>query len=238
MRREGQDYPFAHAIVREGVYSSLLEVKKREIHQSVAEWFEDVDHVLWAEHLDRAENPEAVNAYLNAAESESKQFRFERALQLIGRGREIATDDGDVFHLLMLEGACQSDIGNPAEAVDVYRQAQDVATDDVGRCHAWIGLASGMRLVDEYDQALATLDRAEPIARDNEMHRELSQVHYYRGSIHFPLSNLEGCLEQHGLALDAARRAGTPEDEALVLSGLGDAIYMRGHMITAFGYYD
>ncbi len=39
---------------------------------------------------------------------------------------------------------------------------------------AWIGLASGMRLVDEYDQALATLDRAEPIARDNEMHREFS----------------------------------------------------------------
>lgn len=95
-----------------------------------------------------------------------------------------------------------------------------------------------MRLVDDYDQALATLDRAEPIARDNEMHRELSQVHYYRGSIYFPLSNLEGCLEQRGLALDHARQAGSPEEEALALSGLGDANYMRGHMIMAFGYYD
>ena len=178
VRREGQDYLFAHAIVREGVYSSLLEVKKREIHQRVAEWFENVDYVLRAEHLDRAENPDAVDAYRHAAEIESKQFRFERALQLIGRGREIATDDGDAFRLLMLEGTCQSDIGNPAEAVEIYRQAQDVATNDVGQCHAWIGLASGMRLVDDYDQALATLDRAEPIVRDNDMHRELSQVHY------------------------------------------------------------
>jgi tetratricopeptide (TPR) repeat protein len=238
VRRDGQDYMFAHAMVREGVYSSLLDVKKREIHQRAAEWFENIDYMLRAEHLDRAENPGAVDAYRHAAENESKQFRFERALQLIGRGREIATDDGDVFRLLMLEGVCQSDIGNPAEAVEIYRQAQDVATDDVGRCHAWIGLASVMRPVDDYDRALATLDRAEPIARDNDMHRELSQVHYYRGSIYFPLGNLEGCLEQHGLALEYARRACSAEEETLALSGLGDANYMRGHMIKAFGYYD
>ena len=52
------------------------------------------------------------------------------------------------------------------------------------------------------------------------------------------MGNLEGCLEQHGLALDHARRAGSAEEEALALSGLGDANYMRGHMITAFGYFD
>ena len=238
VRREGQDYQFSHAMVREGVYSSLLDAMKREIHNRAAEWFKDVDPVLRADHLGRAENPEAVNAYLEAAAMETEQFRFKRALQLIGRGREIATDDGDIFRLLMLEGTCQSDIGNPAEAVDVYRQARDVAIDDIGRCHASIGLASGMRLVDDYDNALSALDQAEPIARANDMHRELSQVHYYRGSIYFPLGNLEGCLEQHGLALDHARRAGSAEEEALALSGLGDANYMRGYMITAFGFYD
>ena len=95
-----------------------------------------------------------------------------------------------------------------------------------------------MRLVDDYEHALTALDLAEPVARDNHMHRELSQVHYYRGSIFFPLGNLEGGLEQHGLALDHARRAGEADEEAQALSGLGDANYMRGYMITAFGFYD
>jgi tetratricopeptide (TPR) repeat protein len=51
------------------------------------------------------------------------------------------------------------------------------------------------------------------------------------------MGNIEGCLEQHGRALDFAREAGSPESEARALGGLADAEYARGQMRTANGHF-
>jgi tetratricopeptide (TPR) repeat protein len=55
--------------------------------------------------------------------------------------------------------------------------------------------------------------------------------------LYFPLGNFDGCLEQHELALKFARDAGSVEDEARALGGLGDAYYQRGRMITAYEHF-
>jgi tetratricopeptide (TPR) repeat protein len=44
---------------------------------------------------------------------------------------------------------------------------------------------------------------------------------------------VDGCLEQHRLALAQAERAGSREAEARALGGLGDAYYLRGRMVSA-----
>ena len=53
-----------HALIQEGVYSSLLKPKLRELHKRLASWFAERDPVLRAQHLDRANDPEAPQALL------------------------------------------------------------------------------------------------------------------------------------------------------------------------------
>ena len=62
---------------------------------------------------------------------------------------------------------------------------------------------------------------------------DLARVHLLRGNLCFPKGDIQGCLENHGQALEIARRAGAAELEAAALGGLGDADYVRGRMISA-----
>ena len=62
---------------------------------------------------------------------------------------------------------------------------------------------------------------------------EQARIHFLRGNLYFPRGDIEGCLREHGIALELARRAGAAELEATALGGLGDAEYVRGRMISA-----
>ena len=55
--RMGDEFLFAHALIRDAVYDSLLKARRRELHRRAADWFAGRDLVLRAEHLDRAEDP-------------------------------------------------------------------------------------------------------------------------------------------------------------------------------------
>ncbi len=94
-----------------------------------------------------------------------------------------------------------------------------------------------MRVTDEYDEALAALDNAEAAATKDGLTLELARVHHLRGNLYFPLGNVEGCRDEHEKALEFARQARSPEAEARALSGLGDAHYTAGRMITAHDYF-
>ena len=59
VRPEGDDFLFAHALIRDAVYDTLLKASRRSLHRRAAGWFEGRDPVLYAEHLDRAEDPAA-----------------------------------------------------------------------------------------------------------------------------------------------------------------------------------
>ena len=84
--------PLSHALVRDGVYSSLLTARRKELHRLAADWFHKHDPILRAEHLDRAGDTAAAEAYLQAAKAEHHQFHFERAAALAKRGLEIVED--------------------------------------------------------------------------------------------------------------------------------------------------
>lgn len=237
IRPSGGEYLFSHALIWESVYSSLLHARRRELHLRAAGRFAEKDPALRAEHLDRAGDPAAPAAYFEAARAQMRLFHFEKAAALVARGLALAREPGDRYGLLMLHGECLRELGRPAESIGVYRDALDASQSDAERCRAWIGLAAGMRVTDDYDEALGVLDQAEAVAREEDLQKELSEVHYYRGNLYFPLGNLEGCLEQHQLALECAQRAGSSEWEARALSGLGDAYYSRGRMITSLDYF-
>ena len=237
IRPEAGGYLFAHALIREGVYSSLLHARKRELHGCAADWFADHDLGLRAEHLDRAEDARAPSAYMEAAEAQVRIYHFDQALKLTERGLALARAGSDKFALTCLKGRILHDLGAISESVETYRTALDLAADDAERSRAWYGLAAGMRLTDELDRALEALDQAEAGAAKHGLILALSQIHHLRGNLYFPMGDMEGCLEQHGRALECARQATSPEDEARALGGLADAMYARGRMRASHDYF-
>ena len=233
IRPEGDNYLFAHALIQEGVYSSLLKATRCKFHARVANWFSDHDPILYAQHLDRAEDKNAPQAYLEAAEAQTALYHYERAQQLVARGLEIAQDDMTKFSLMRFSGELFLDMGQGAASVNVFRKALASAINEVQTCHAMIGLASGMRFTDELEEALPYLDRAEELAISNELNLELANLHHLRGNLYFHLSAIDRCYEEHKLAVKFAQRAKSPEAEARSLGGLGDAEYAMGKLLTA-----
>jgi class 3 adenylate cyclase len=49
---DGGDFLFAHALLRDGVYASLLGAQRRALHRRAAGWYAGVDLLLHAEHLE------------------------------------------------------------------------------------------------------------------------------------------------------------------------------------------
>ena len=238
VRFDGDDYLFAHALIWEGVYSTLLQARKRELHRRAAQWFAGVDPVLCAEHLDRAEDPGAPRAYLEAADLQSTAYRPTRALKLVQRGLALATERSDIYELTCARGRVLQDLGTIPEAVEAYGRALEFAADDAERCRAWLGQAGGMRITDQFDEAFAVLEQAEMAASRHGLATELARVHYLRGSLYFPLGKIDGCLQEHELARRHAEEAGSAELEARALSGLADAHSMRACIKTAHDYFD
>ena len=232
VRPEGDGYLFAHDLIQEGIYASLLLGRRRELHARAADWFAGRDLPLRAEHLDRAEHPAASQAFLEAARNQIAEFRLERALSLVERGLEITIEAPTRFALTCCLGELLRKLGRAAESIEAYRQAECL-TDDTQRCQTWIGQIEGMRLIGQNQEALTLSDKAQTHAIDHHLTSELAQIHHLRGNLYFPLGNMDGCLREHHAALDWARKAGSPEAEARSLGGLGDAYYLTGRMRTA-----
>jgi hypothetical protein len=101
---------FARALVRDGVYASLTNARKRDLHGTAAEIFKD-DPVLRAEHLDRAGDGQAAHAYCAAAKAQAILFRRDQAITLAARGLTLATEARDTFELALLVGDLHLDAG-------------------------------------------------------------------------------------------------------------------------------
>jgi tetratricopeptide (TPR) repeat protein len=233
VRPIGDEFLFGHALIRDGVYDSLLRSRRTALHLRAAEWFATRDLALRAEHLDRAQDPGAPEAYLDAAHRQLATYRYDAALALAERGLAIARTREQIFGLTCLRGEILHDLGAMIEARDAYGAALEAANDDAQRCRAWLGLAAVKRVTDDLDGAFADLDRAEAVAARLGLDAELARVHFLRGNLHFPRGEIEGCLAEHEKSLQLAREVGSPELEAQALGGLGDAEYVRGRMISS-----
>ena len=233
VRPVGDGFLFAHALIRDAVYDSLLRVRRRSFHRRAAEWFEERDLILRAEHLDRAEDPAAPRAYLEAARAQAADYRYERARELTERGLALVADPDDRFALTCLHGEILHDLGSMAESRVAYERALEAAADDRARAAAWLGLAAVKRVTEELDGAFADLERAQAAAEQHGLVEMRARIHFLRGNLHFPRGNIEGCLAEHQKSLDLALETDLPELEAQALGGLGDADYARGRMISA-----
>lgn len=234
IRSEGVGYLFAHALIQEGVYGSVLKSQRQALHLRCAEWFAGHDLTLYAEHLGNAGDPRAAEAYLAAAKDQAGQERLVRAVKLTERGLSLQPTPAIRHQLRCFQGELLHDLNDAEASISVYREALKEAEDDVQRCDAWMGIAAGLRVRTEYHQALELLDKAEPIAILHGLNQQLSRLHHLRGNLYFPLGQTDACHTGHKRALEFARAAGSVEDEARALGGLGDVEYARGRMRSSY----
>jgi tetratricopeptide (TPR) repeat protein len=78
---------------------------------------------------------------------------------------------------------------------------------------------------------------AEPLAREEGLTRELAELHYTRGNLHFARGDIAACGTEHNAALACAQSLGDPAWEARAMSGLADAAYAEGRMRTALARF-
>ena len=237
MRPEGSLYLFAHALIQEGAYASLLKRHRLELHKRAAEWFSERDLGLNAEHLDRAEDDSAAQAYLQAAREQSGLYRHQRALQLVRRGLEIAADTIQ-FKLNCLQAELLRLSGSAQESKEAYRRAQQMAGDDIERCEALIGEAESLGVTGEYQEQIEVLQIAEGLAKVHGLDLELARIHRMWSGMYFFRGETEACFEKSLESLKYARKTDSPEAEARALSALGDAEYNRGRFLSAYNYFD
>ena len=230
-------YLFAHALIQESVYSSLLKRQRRSLHLRAADWFEEVDAALYAEHLDSSEDGRAAHAYLAAAKERQSQHRLEGALDLARRGIVLASAEDGVL-LWSLSGELNRNLGLISESVEDYRRAHELATQPRQQCHALIGSVESLRIAEKYPEMLEALVEAETVAKAHDMFPELAQISQLRGGVHFMRGDIVNCRDAGFVAMEYARSAKSPELEARSLSNLGDAEYAAGRMRSAQRYFD
>ena len=238
IRKTNAGYQFSHALFRDAVHSSFLKGRRQDLHLRAAEWFQDRDAVLYAEHLGQADSDRAPLTFQQAARAEAGAYRVDRALDLVERGLALLTTDADRFDLTAHRADLLRELGRPKEAVDAWEGALTLAATDGQRCRAWIGIAAAERLMGLGERGLSVLDEAEAVARREGLEQELAQIFYYRGAAAFVSGNFEQGLELQRHALDHARRAGSHEWEAVALGGLADAEYASGRMHDALENFE
>jgi hypothetical protein len=237
LRPEESLYLFAHALIREGAYSSLLNQQRIEWHRQAANWYAERDLILQAEHLGYAGDAAAPRAYCRAAEEQYAHFRPERALQLVRAGLDLAPDS-DSFELNCLEGELLRVLGSTLESVAAYRNASKAAINDVELCRALVGVSEGLELTEEHEQLIKELAKAEALAKNHSLSHEMANILRLRASVHFFKSDKDACLEASNAAFKYAHDSGSTEMIARAMSGLADAEYNRGHFDSAYNYYD
>ncbi|MGI9520856.1 MAG: adenylate/guanylate cyclase domain-containing protein [Hyphomicrobiaceae bacterium] len=232
----GDELKFAHALIRDGAYETILKSRRTSLHLRAAEWYADHDIVLYAQHLDRASAPEAAAAYLAAATQYIDASNHDRALPLLERAMELEPEDCR-FDIECAYGDVLRAVGNSARALDVFAGATASAQCDEQIIRARVGLAQVARQASRYQEALDSLAIAQDAAERQKSDSDLAQIHYLRGNLFFPLGRIDDILASTSRALSYADRTNSFSIQVGGFSNFGDANYMKGAMVTADRFY-
>jgi len=237
LQTEGEEHVFCHALVRDGLYASMVGEQRQGLHLRAASLYDGRNPIMHAQHLDLAGSDEAATAYLAAAHRESERIHYEAALQLVLRGIELASSQ-TTYALNFFLGDLQRRLGNIDEAIDAFGVALNSTSDRTEKCQALIGVAEGLRITESYPELLDTLESALQEIENLDAPKERARICQLKGSVHFVHGETTQCLNENHLSLEFARTAGSRELEAQALGNLADAEFSRGRMISAHKLFD
>ena len=237
IRSENSGFIFTNSMLQEAIYSSHLSKQKKKLHDHAANWYSGKDLILEAQHLDRAKNPKASEAYLRAAENCGKHFDFNNGLLLVERGIELSHENLEKYQLMCLQAFMTREIGNPEHAISLYKDAIQVINDTELHCEAWVGIAASNRWMGKGEESAEILNKTEKIAKSRDLQLRLAQVGYYRGSYLFTRNELDTAENSYQSGLENAKTCSDKLWAARNLSGLADCYYAGMQMSKALSAF-
>jgi len=227
---DGREARFAHALLRDAVYSSIHAERRQQLHRRVAEHYGEANHERRAEHLAAAGDPAAASAFLAAAQEAVADARLAVALVLLARGRAVGGEAAIMHALAVLAGDLQRQLGHREDAMASYAIAEQHATNVAERLAVLLGEAETLAAAERADEAFARLDTASQLLDTEPSDLWMARVATLRGNFFFPQGDYAACAGAHGQALTLARRAKSVPDIARAMLGLGDAEFLRGNV--------
>src|SRR5262249_38696907 len=214
-RDDNRSYAFKHALVRDAAYDSLLKSKRKQFHARIAEVLSKSGNVHDAP-------PEVLaHHFMEAGEVERAADHWFQAANYAG-----------------VRYANHEAMAHCTKALAALAHLSPSPERTKMELGARIILADGLRITDSHSEALTELASAETIANEAGLTLELSQIHHMRGNIYYFLGKSEPCLAEHEAAFNFAKKAGSIEDEARTLGGLGDANFLAGRISDAHQKFD
>ncbi len=233
IKPEGDGFLFAHALVRDGVYATLLQDRRRDLHGRAAVFFREREPALHARHLRGAEDPAAAAAFLEAARESAREHRLEAARRLIDEGLALPKTRELHFALTVEKSEILRNLGDSEASLLCYAEAMALAEAARERAVCHLGQAAAMRILDRFEAAFEELEKAEALIDPLADGVLLAELWSLRGNLLFPLGRPDDCLAAHTRALALARKVGAAEAEVRALGGLGDANYAKGRLAEA-----
>ena len=237
IRPENSGFIFTHSMLQEAIYNSYLSKQKKDLHDHAAIWYSGKDMMLEAQHLDRAENPRAPEAYFNAAKDCRERFEFTNGLPLAERGIELSEQMSEKYRLTCLQAYMTREIGKSEKAIQLYKGAIEMTDEEELHCEAWIGIAACNRWMGKGEESAEVLEKTEKVAKSSDLHLRLTQVGYYRGSYLFTKNELESAELSYQSGLDNAQICADKLWAARNLSGLADCYYAGLRMSKALSAF-
>ena len=237
IRPEKSGFIFTHSMLQEAIYNSYLSKQKKDLHNRAAGWYSEKDMILEAQHLDRGENPEAPQAYFNAAKDCKERFDFTNGLPLAERGIELSEEMSQTYGLTCLQAFMTREIGKSEEAIQFYQDAIQMIDEEEVRCEAWIGIAACNRWMGKGEESTEVLTKTETVAKSSDLSIRLAQVGYYRGSYLFTQNELDRAETSYQSGLNNAKKCADQLWAARNLSGLADCYYAGLQMSKALSAF-
>lgn len=152
---------FSHSLIRQGIYESINDDEKRELHCQAAKWFYGKDKRLHAQHLGLANSYKASRAFLVAAEEALDKHNFGAALSLIDSALLKANSSQEKFQFISIKGMIFNKLGLPEQALGWFSLALELADSAESLCEIHLSMASTYILLHRDQEAKAHLDKAE-----------------------------------------------------------------------------
>jgi class 3 adenylate cyclase/tetratricopeptide (TPR) repeat protein len=234
LRPSGEGYLIAHALIRDGVYATLLSLQKKALHMSAASWFADKDLSLHAEHLSRAGDVAAARAFLSAASEQQSLLRFDAAIRLLKSGLEQELNAKDRFDIQYQYADSLADIGDFEGALAAFRDALVASYDDTTNCLASIRVAEFLsdRQGKTVEESLALLENSEVVADRDQNVENLFRIHEIRRSIYHANGDGKSATAASERMLQIADQLDDPLLQSQAYLGMTAVFYSLGKFVS------
>jgi class 3 adenylate cyclase/tetratricopeptide (TPR) repeat protein len=229
---------FKSAVIRDVAYSLLLFAQRKEVHRSIAEWYErecknDLasNYPLLAHHWAMADVPEKAADYLEkAGQTAVRSFAYKEAADQFSRALEFEArlgDSGDPHRKLRIHqflGQVFKGMGRQEEAKDVLTQALDSSRalgDHNAEARVLSSLGHMYSLQGHKELALETLGQAIAKCREVGNGQELLRALQFLARYHYRLGNPVEATRRSEEGIEAARTWPEPLDASVHQGFLG-----------------